>query len=102
MKFYYKGYLLRTSKSKDYKFAVVSEVDDAVLYVYSCHTTQSLAERACTIESLNAKRAIDSWKRILNDPSETDLCYKCEAQKRIDKMTRFLSGLRIVKIDEVK
>lgn len=60
MKFYYKGYLLRTSKSKDYKFAVVNEIDNEVLYVYSCHTTLTLAERACTLESLDAKRAIDS------------------------------------------
>ena len=44
MKFYYKGQLVRTSKTHDYKWAVVEEKDDGSLEVYACRTKREAAE----------------------------------------------------------
>ena len=38
MKFYYKGQLVRTSKTHEYKWAVVEEQEDGSLKVYGCRT----------------------------------------------------------------
>lgn len=44
MKFYYKGQLVRTSKTRMYKWAVVEERDDGSLKVYGCRAKREPAE----------------------------------------------------------
>lgn len=44
MKFYYKGQLVRTSKTHDYKWAVVEEKDDGSFEVYGCRSKREAAE----------------------------------------------------------
>ena len=51
-KFYYKGQLIRQSKTKDYNFAVVREKDDGTVVTWGCSTSLVGAEKALK----------DAWK----------------------------------------
>lgn len=44
MKFYYKGQLVRTSKTHDYKWAVIEEMDDGTLKIYGCRADRAAAD----------------------------------------------------------
>lgn len=44
MKFYYKGRLVRTSKTHDYKWAVIEEMDDGTLKIYGCRADRAAAD----------------------------------------------------------
>lgn len=44
MKFYYKGQLVRTSKSHDYKWAVIEEMDDGGVKIRGCRAARQDAE----------------------------------------------------------
>ena len=44
MKFYYKGQLVRTSKTHEYKWAVVEEREDGSLKVYGCRADRRTAD----------------------------------------------------------
>ena len=44
MKFYYKGQLVRTSKTRTYNWAVLEEKDDGTLKVYGCRAERQDAE----------------------------------------------------------
>lgn len=44
MKFYYNGRLVRTSKTHDYKWAVIEEMDDGTLKIYGCRADRAAAD----------------------------------------------------------
>ena len=44
MKFYYKGQLVRTSKTHTYNWAILEEKDDGTLKVYSCRAERAAAD----------------------------------------------------------
>lgn len=44
MKFYYKGQLVRTSKTHDYKWAIIDELKDGTLVVWGCRADRKAAE----------------------------------------------------------
>lgn len=48
MKFYYKGRLVRTSKTHDYKWAVIEEMDDGTLKIYGCRADRAAADAELT------------------------------------------------------
>lgn len=45
-KFYYKGQLVRQSKTKDYNFAVIREKEDGAIVTWGCATNLAGAEKA--------------------------------------------------------
>lgn len=44
MKFYYKGQLVRTSKTHDYNWAIIDELKDGTLEVWGCRADRKAAE----------------------------------------------------------
>lgn len=46
MKFYYKGQLVRTSKTHTYNWAILEEKDDGTLKVYGCRAERAVAQAA--------------------------------------------------------
>lgn len=49
MKFYYKGQLVRTSKTHEYKWAIIEEMDDGTLKVYGCRAERAAADTELTL-----------------------------------------------------
>lgn len=45
MKFYYNGKLVRSSKTREYKYAVVRETADGKIVVWGCSSTREGAEK---------------------------------------------------------
>ena len=48
MKFYYKGQLVRTSKTHTYNWAILEEKDDGTLKVYGCRAERAAADAELT------------------------------------------------------
>lgn len=48
MKFYYKGQLVRTSKTHTYNWAILEEKDDGTLKVYGCRAERAAADTELT------------------------------------------------------
>lgn len=48
MKFYYKGQLVRTSKTHAYNWAILEEKDDGTLKVYGCRAERAAADTELT------------------------------------------------------
>ena len=48
MKFYYKGQLVRTSKTHTYNWAILEEKDDGALKVYGCRAERAAADAELT------------------------------------------------------
>lgn len=48
MKFYYKGQLVRTSKTHAYNWAILEEKDDGALKVYGCRAERAAADTELT------------------------------------------------------
>ena len=48
MKFYYKGQLVRTSKTHTYNWAILEEKDDGTLKVYGCRAARAAADTELT------------------------------------------------------
>lgn len=44
MKFYYKGQLVRTSKTHDYNWAIIDELKDGTLVVWGCRADRKAAD----------------------------------------------------------
>ena len=44
MKFYYKGQLVRTSKTHDYNWAIIDELKDGTLVVWGCRADRKTAD----------------------------------------------------------
>ena len=48
MKFYYKGQLVRASKTHTYNWAILEEKDDGTLKVYGCRAERAAADAELT------------------------------------------------------
>lgn len=48
MKFYYKGQLVRTSKTRTYHWAILEELEDGTLKIYGCRAERAAADTELT------------------------------------------------------
>lgn len=105
MKFYYKEQLVRTSKTRHYKYAVGAINEDGSLACFSCHETRESAEK-----QLQSKR--NECRRI----AQNDAAWAKKSEKNLQKCREFygndwdpdehvknvVSGLGSMKVFEIE
>lgn len=90
-KYYVNGELVRTSENPDYRYAVITSED----YLISCHNSKELAlkQLSKTINEYN-KRIASDRKWLKDHPTSI------ETEKMIERRTKELNSLRIVKLEK--
>ena len=73
MKFYYKGQLVRTSKTHTYNWAILEEKDDGALKVYGCRAERAAADAELTHITLRAALCAGRPSGHRAEPSGADL-----------------------------
>ena len=109
MRFYYNDQMVRTSKNRHYKFAVVWEREGAeTVSCLACSETKENAERSLQREIAAQKRIAQSNLHFHNDPENTESeWYKeyfgadFDAQKAFEDHIESLKNIKVVELREV-
>lgn len=103
MKFYYKGQLVRTSKTRNYKYAIVRENGDKIK-VYACSETRENAQKRLQAEiNYQTQRAEDElkWCKI---PKNYEWCVeyygKCDPEADYKQRLENIKEIKIVELEE--
>lgn len=104
MKFYYNGQLVRTSKTRNYKYAIIRE-NEGKIKVYACsETKQNALKRLQSEKAYQTQRAKDEleWCKI---PENYKWCVenygKCDPEAEYKERLEMIKNIKIVELETI-
>ena len=103
MKFYYNGQLVRTSKTRHYKYAIVRKYGDKVK-VYACSETLENAQKRLETEKRDQKERAESNLKWCKIPENYQWCVEyygaCNPEADYQQRLENINHLTIVELEE--
>lgn len=103
MKFYYNGQLIRTSKTRHYKYAIIHESGDK-LKVFACSETRENAQKRLESEIRYRTQQAEEemkWQKI---PQNYEWCVqhygKCDPEVEYKKRIEWIKTFKVVELEE--
>ena len=104
MKFYYNGQLVRTSKTRNYKYAIIREIGDKIK-VYACSETMQNALKRLQSEKADQTRRAESNYKWCKIPENYKWCVehygKCDPEAEYKEYLEMIKNIKIVELETI-